>query len=179
MKPVDWKVLKEETTKLGRFEIVFETVQFTPDTVGPYSYVKFAHNGVCILPIIDNNWTLFVRQYRRAVDSIHLEIPAGMIDVGESPAEAAARELREETGIVADNLIDCGYIFASPGSTTEIMYLFIAFCSSGKQLKQSLDSSENIELVQMSIADARKQMLDGTFHHGASQILLCRYLLEI
>lgn len=69
---------------------------------------------------------VMVRQYRAPVEQEVLEIVAGHVDAGESPLEAARRELREETGFEAKEWIELGTLYSSPGFTDEEVTLFIA-----------------------------------------------------
>ena len=56
-------------------------------------------DAVCIVPIFDNGDLLVTREFRYAINGYCLEFPAGLIDPGETPVEAAKRELKEETGL--------------------------------------------------------------------------------
>ena len=81
---------------------------------------------VVILPMDWNGNILLVRQYRHAVDKELLELPAGSIDSGETPEEAAIRELREETGYKPGKLEKLGGFYAAPGYCTEYLHFFRA-----------------------------------------------------
>ena len=173
---IKWDVLKTEKVKKGRFEIIYETVQFSEEKVGPYSYIKYGADGVCILPILPDGRICLVSQYRRPVGTVQFEVPAGMIDIGESPETTAVRELMEETGLCAVKLIDCGYIYSSPGSTTEKMFLFIAYCEEPRQSDTEQDPSEKIELHFFTVDQAKQMITDNTIHHGSAQVLFCRFI---
>ncbi len=81
---------------------------------------------VAIVPLDGKGNVLLVRQYRKAVEKALLEIPAGLIEKGESPLECARRELAEETGHSAEKWEDLGGFYTSPGFCTEYIYLFLA-----------------------------------------------------
>lgn len=81
--------------------------------------------GACVLCELDGK-VAFVRQFRYAYGQELLELPAGKIDPGETPAACAARELREETGMVAGRLIDLGECCPSPGWMVERLHIFTA-----------------------------------------------------
>ena len=61
--------------------------------------------GCCVLPVDENGQLIFVRQYRNAVDDMTLEVPAGCMDKGETPEQCIRRELKEETGFTAEQLM--------------------------------------------------------------------------
>ncbi len=79
-----------------------------------------------IVPVDDAGRVLMVRQFRLALGRDTLEIPAGGIDPGEGPEEAAQRELAEETGFRAHRLRRLGGFFVSPGYCTEYIHIFLA-----------------------------------------------------
>ena len=82
--------------------------------------------GVCILPVDDEGNCTMVRQFRYPFGRMMLEAPAGKLEYGEDPLECAVRELSEETGYSADELIDLGAMCTSPGFSTELLHLFLA-----------------------------------------------------
>lgn len=86
------------------------------------------HNGaVAIIPILPDGRVIMERQYRYAHGRVVLEIPAGKLDsADEIPIEAARRELREETGAVAEEMLLLGKIMPSPALVSEIIYLYMA-----------------------------------------------------
>ena len=69
---------------------------------------------------------LMVKQFRYPLKHALLELPAGKLEKGEDPFEAAKRELKEETGYIAEKWQDLGYVFTSPGYSDEKLYLYKA-----------------------------------------------------
>jgi len=85
------------------------------------------HRGaVAIVPILDEERVVLVRQFRYAVGQVSLEIPAGTLEPGEDPLACARRELEEETGYQAARWEQLGRIWPTPGYSTEEIILFIA-----------------------------------------------------
>jgi ADP-ribose pyrophosphatase len=85
------------------------------------------HKGaVTIIPIDARDQIWFIRQYRHPAGQILLELPAGVMDEGENPADSAQRELREEIGMAAEQLKLIGEFYLAPGYSTEYMYVFMA-----------------------------------------------------
>ena len=82
--------------------------------------------GVCILPVDEDGCCTMVRQFRYPFGKMLLEAPAGKLEYGEDPLECAVRELSEETGFQADELIPMGSMCTSPGYSTERLYLYLA-----------------------------------------------------
>lgn len=84
------------------------------------------HSGGAAVLYVKDNKVLLVRQFRFPYGKAIYEIPAGKLNKGEDPAAAAARELTEETGCVAENLKRLCEIYPTPGYTDEIIYIFLA-----------------------------------------------------
>ena len=129
------------------------------------------HNGgVCIAAVGDGKEVTFVRQYRHAVGEVLLELPAGKLEAAEDPDEAAARELSEETGITAKQIVRVGEIYPSPGYTSERIYLYIATgLSTGKALP---DEDEFLGVCTMPLAEAVAQAEEGIIKDAKTVALL-------
>lgn len=85
------------------------------------------HPGaVAVVPILNGERVVLVRQYRYPVNGVTLEIPAGKLDVGEHPDNCVIRELKEETGYVANKIKKVTSIYTAPGFSNEIIHLYIA-----------------------------------------------------
>ena len=82
--------------------------------------------GVGVLALDDQDRVLIVSQFRYPYEEILREIPAGKLEYGEDPAEAAVRELREETGAVAGSFQSLGELYPSPGYCGEIIRMYLA-----------------------------------------------------
>jgi ADP-ribose pyrophosphatase len=83
--------------------------------------------GAAVLPFLDAERVVLLRQFRHAAGGVIWEIPAGKLDHGEDPAVCAARELTEETGYRAGRLERLGAIILTPGYSDERIHLFCAF----------------------------------------------------
>ena len=120
--------------------------------------VEFPHS-VAVLPVIGGERVVLLKQYRPSLKKWIFETPAGVIDPGEEPEEAAKRELREEAGLIANELLKVGEGYVSPGYSTEYMYLFIA--PDPSKGSQSLEDHEVIELTEFTLKDAVKMVREG------------------
>lgn len=106
------------------------------------------HRGsVSILPIDEQGQVWFIRQYRHPAGEVLLELPAGVMDEGETPEGSALRELREEIGMTAGKLRRVGEFYLAPGYSTEYMYVFLALGLTPDPLQADEDESISIEKI--------------------------------
>ena len=95
---------------------------------------------------------LLLRQYRYAADGYLYEIPAGRLDPGESPAECAARELKEETGCTAKKIEPLITMVTTPGFTDERIHLFMATDLTHGQAAREADEFADVVIMRLSEA---------------------------
>ncbi|NLM56565.1 MAG: NUDIX hydrolase [Clostridiales bacterium] len=128
--------------------------------------------GVTIAALTDDDELLFVRQFRYPIGEVLMELPAGKLNVGEDPLAAAARELLEETGAVARNFYDLGWIYTSPGYTTERLYLYAA---DGLTFKgQHLDEDEFLDVLRVPLTEAVRHSATGGYGDAKTDIAILR-----
>ncbi|HBU12514.1 MAG TPA: ADP-ribose pyrophosphatase [Clostridiales bacterium] len=134
--------------------------------------------GACVCAVDSDLNITFVRQFRYAYGMEVLELPAGKLENGEEPYYAAARELREEAGLVTDDMIPLGELYPSPGYTDEIIYMFLAF--NPERCGQKLDTDEFVTLERIGVGDAVNMVLNGEIHDAKTQacVLKAYMLLE-
>ncbi len=131
------------------------------------------HPGAVAIVAIDaNDHVLLVRQYRFAAQQVMTEIPAGTLNPGEDPAFCAERELQEETGYKAGELISLGGLFVAPGYTTEFIHLFLARDLSESRL--AMDDDEFIDVQRVPFNDALAMIDHGQIIDGKSIVGLLK-----
>ena len=130
------------------------------------------HGGVCILAEVDGKIP-FVKQFRYAYKDEVLELPAGKIEAGEEPLSSAYRELTEETGLIADELIDYGEMYPSPGYTNEIIHLYVA--KGLRKGEQHFDSDEVLDVIYLSKEDIIKMLENNEIKDAKTICLLYKY----
>jgi ADP-ribose pyrophosphatase len=127
---------------------------------------EIVENGgaVAIVALDDQQRIVLVRQYRHAVRSLVIEVPAGKLDGDEDPLEGAQRELREETGFRAGRFERLGSFYPAPAWSTEFVYLYLATDLIPGPMH--LEADEAIELLHVSLAEAIELIHSGAIIDG-------------
>ena len=115
--------------------------------------------GVAIVAIDRDDNILTVKQYRYAFSRVMEEIPAGKLERGEDPDEAALRELKEETGATPERFEKLGELIVSPGAYGEVLHLYLA---EGLRIGvMSPDEDEFLDLVRTPFDEMVRRVMDG------------------
>jgi len=112
-----------------------------------------------VLPFINADEVVLIRQHRHCAGGSILEVPAGTLQPGESPEACALREIEEETGYRAGRLEPLGWIWTTPGFTTEKIFLFAAHDLTAGRV--SFDPDEVITPERMAFSDALERAARG------------------
>jgi ADP-ribose pyrophosphatase len=128
-----------------------------------------------IVPFISKDEILIIRNYRHLVDSIQIEVPSGYIDGGETPKEAAIRELMEETGYAAKDVISIGHYTLDYTMFEQKGHLFVAY-DIVKEGLQSLGIMEKIDIEIITIKEIKQLLFEGKIINAASIVALYRAL---
>ena len=121
--------------------------------------IVIAKDSVCVVPMDAEGNVYLVRQYRKAVERALLEVVAGGVDDGESPLEAARRELGEEAGLTAEGMELLSFFWMSPGFCTEGMHAYLA---TGLQVGENApEEDESIEVVRVRMGEVAGMIASG------------------
>lgn len=143
-----------------------------PDGSTSFREIVEHPGGVCALPIDDNGFVYFVRQFRAPFEQETLEIPAGKRDPGEPTDIGARRELLEEIGATPKEFISLGSIYPTPGYCGEIIHIYLA---KGLEFtEQKLDEGEFLNVVKMPFEEAVKLALSGEIKDAKTLVALLK-----
>lgn len=177
-----WKRLKSKLVfKAPHFKVREDTVELPTKEIIRWTYWD-SNDSVLVVAATQKGQLVFIRQHRYLVGKDVLELPSGGIDDGESPEEAARRELLEETGFACSKLIKLGSFYETYGQLNRQIHFFFTKVSGKSQ--QNLDRGEkgfediSVELVSFEKALDRA-LMGALLHTGITlAILLLREKLE-
>jgi 8-oxo-dGTP pyrophosphatase MutT (NUDIX family) len=125
--PLAWKrVSSEQVTDCRVFKVRRDISADPRDGQAHDFYVIEAPDWINVIPLTEAGEVVFIEQFRHGTGEVSLEIPGGMIDPGESPREAAARELLEETGYAASEVVLLGKTRPNPAIQDNWIHTFLA-----------------------------------------------------
>jgi 8-oxo-dGTP pyrophosphatase MutT (NUDIX family) len=128
-------------------------------------YLLDSPDWVNIIPLTPDGKVILVKQHRFGTKESSLEIPGGMMDEGESPADAAARELLEETGYGGDEPVLLGWVHPNPAIHTNRCYTYliknVSFRNSPRQ-----DSTEDIEVLSVPLSEIPQLIREEKITHA-------------
>jgi ADP-ribose pyrophosphatase len=128
--------------------------------------------GVVILAELPDGRFVFVRQFRKPLETVLTEVVAGTLHAGEDPALCAGRELQEETGYRAAHLERLGTITTAPGYTAERLHVFYARLEEPPQAIRP-DEDERIEVVLLNPHDVERMILSEEIWDGKTLAAWC------
>ena len=138
--------------------------------------VVLHRGGACIaLKDVDDKFFM-VKQYRYALGKEMLEFCAGKLEEGETPYEAIKREVEEELGYKAKNIVDLGHIIPTCGYCNEHIYLY--YGEVDVKTSQHLDEDEDLSLCKYSFKEIKKMIQEGIIDDSKTIALMYRMEME-
>jgi len=129
-------------------------------------FVLESADWINIIPLTADDEVVMIEQYRHGSEEVTLEIPGGMVDAGESPNAAAAREMFEETGYAAtSDVIALGKVRPNPAIHNNWIHTFLARDVDLRQ-KPVIESTEHTVVRLIPLADVPALIVDGTINHA-------------
>ena len=155
----------KETTVSSDLIYTGKTIQLRVDTVevpnrGYQKREIIEHKGaVAILAITKENKVVLVKQFRKAIEQEIYELPAGKIEIGETPLDCAYRELKEETGYSANSMKLIHKYYPTPGFSNQLVFIYLA-----KDLipgEKQLEEDEFLEVYEVDLETAYKMVYEN------------------
>jgi len=165
-RPRRWRALETEALQDCAVFRVSRTLTESPNTGERHSFFRIdSADWVNVVPVTSAGEIVMVRQYRHGLREVTLEIPGGMVDAGEAPADAAARELLEETGYRAARIEALGSVNPNPALFGNRLFAFAAHdCERVAEVANESTEETVVELV--APAQLRRLLREGRIDHG-------------
>lgn len=165
------ETLSEESAYKGRFlNIVSQTVKLPDGNTSKREIIRHP-GGVAVLAFLDDDTILLVEQFRKAIDKVTLELPAGKREYGEDPKICGIRELEEETGYKAEKFEYLGKIVTTPGFCDEYIYIYKAEKLYLGHI--NTDEDEFINVKKMKISEFKEKVKNGEIIDAKTVAALC------
>jgi ADP-ribose pyrophosphatase len=161
-----WKCIRSKPAQSFHVFSIRTDTAISPRTGMEHDfYVIESRNWVNIIPLTNDHQVVMIRQYRHGSREVTLEIPGGLVDPGDTPEEAAARELSEETGYQTEELTKIGVANPNPAIFNNRCYTFMARNVSKTQNPMP-DQTEDIEVVLIPLVDIPELIRKGKIDHA-------------
>jgi 8-oxo-dGTP pyrophosphatase MutT (NUDIX family) len=173
-----WKELsRRQIASCGIFNL-FTSERRSGDGRNGEFWILEARDWVNVVPLVaaagGEPGLLMVRQYRHGAEKITTEFPAGLVEPGEDPAVAAARELREETGHRAGRLTLIGSVHPNPAFMTNRCFTFLAEDLEAVSA-QDLDDTESLDFMVLPVTDVQAQAGRGELVNALTLVALMSF----
>lgn len=169
MPPKPWKTLKTRVVYKNPWTLVREDIAEMPNGKTTIYGVVECNHCVGVLPFLDEDRVLMVRQYRYVFGENHRwEMPTGGVKEGESFIEAAQRELEEEAGYTAADLLPISTYYPSKSIVQEVAHLYIGH--NLKKVKQIPDETEHLEVADFPFKQIYEMVIDSEIRDSMTVI---------
>ena len=172
------KQLTSEQVYKGKIlDLYLDTVQLPNGHTSTREYIKHV-GAACVVPVDENGNVIVEKQFRYPFNAVLTEIPAGKLDSKQEPhLQAALRELKEETGYEAEEMIYLGEYYPTCAYSDETIHMYLA--KGLKKGEQHLDDDEFVDVEKVSLQTLIEQIMAGEIKDGKTQTALLKVYLYL
>ena len=164
--PKRWTALATQVLQDCQIFTVSRVDAVSPRTGNTHPFHRIdCPDWVNIVPVTEDGFVVFVRQFRHGAGKVTLEIPGGMVDPGESPGAAAAREMLEETGYHSDDVRPIGVVNPNPALFSNRCHTFVA--SDVRPIAEIANTGREQTAVELvAVQDVPHRLMSGEIEHA-------------
>ena len=161
-----WQITHSKPVVDCRIFKVRKDVTVNPRTGQPHDmFVVENPNWVNVIPLTPDEQVVMVEQWRHGTRSVHLETPGGLMDDGETPEQCARRELLEETGYEAGEVVRLGTVHPNPAIQNNLQHYVLA-TNCRRVAAPALDHAEDIVVRLVPLSEVPDMIRTGKITHG-------------
>jgi 8-oxo-dGTP pyrophosphatase MutT (NUDIX family) len=169
-----WEVLKtEQGPDLILFQARYDWVRNPRNEKSMKAVILETTDWVNVVAVTPEKKVVVVKQYRFGIQKTTTEIPAGLMEVGESSEQAALRELKEETGYTTDNWKYLGWVEANPAFLNNLCHQWLAL-DVVKTDQTELDEGEEILVTELSLEQLYSEIKQGRMRNSLTLLALAK-----
>jgi 8-oxo-dGTP pyrophosphatase MutT (NUDIX family) len=169
-----WKIVRSEPgPELILFKTHFDWLENPRNDKVLRAVILEARDWVNVIALTPAERIVTVSQFRFGIREVSLEIPAGLVDPGESPLQAAQRELEEETGYTAREWKSLGWSFPNPAFLTNRVHNFLAR-NAERAVSPRPEDGEDLVTAELSLEEIRRAMQTGRMRNSNTLLALAR-----
>lgn len=163
---MNYRVVKSEILFKGKvFDLKVDEIEYNGSGNKGIREVAVHHGGAVVVPVKDDGKIVFVKQFRYPLQKTLIELPAGKLDEGEDPYVCASRELTEETGYTAGEVIKLGKIYTTPGFCTEVLHIYLAKDLTLGEVNRE-EGEYGMEVLELTQEEIGKKIANGEIVDG-------------
>ncbi len=161
-----WRCIRSNPSQSFRVFSVRTDTAISPRTGKEHDfYIIESRDWVNVIPVTFDQRVVMIRQYRHGQRDVTLEVPGGLVDPGDTPEEAASRELHEETGYGSNDWVKIGEVNPNPALFSNRCHTYLA--RNVKRVRApSFDQTEDIEEVLLPLSDIPGMIRRGEIDHA-------------
>jgi 8-oxo-dGTP pyrophosphatase MutT (NUDIX family) len=169
-----WKIIRSEPgPELILFKSHFDWLENPRNQMIQRAVILEARDWVNVIALTPQERIVTVSQFRFGIRQLSLEIPAGLVDPGETPLQAAQRELEEETGYTAREWKSLGWSFSNPAFLTNRVHNFLAR-NAQRTVSPHPEDGEDLEAAELTLEEIRQAMQTDRMRNSNTLLALAR-----
>lgn len=170
-------MIEQENTISSDLIYTGKTISLRVDTVevpnkGYQKREIVEHNGtVGIVALTEDNEVMLIKQYRKSIEDMVLEIPSGKLELNENPKECAIRELKEKTGYIAENLKLIHKFYSSVEFSNEMVFIYLATKLS-KDISDIKENDNVLDIVRLNLDEIHNKIYNNEIADAKTSLSL-------